>query len=172
LSQIKSLASLYSLVFVLVLSGCGFQPMYGMQQDGSTVSKLKNVKVDVIADRSGQILRNYLLDMMTADSSASNKYLLKVALVETSPQSAFRRDNTARHVEIVINATIYLQNLETGKTEYTDTLTEVGSFSLGPKAEYASYSATVAEDSSRERALKILADNINLYVATYLLGKE
>jgi hypothetical protein len=161
LSQIKSLASLYSLVFVLVLSGCGFQPMYGMQQDGSTVSKLKNVKVDVIADRSGQILRNYLLDMMTADSSASNKYLLKVALVET-----------ARHVEIVINATIYLQNLETGKTEYTDTLTEVGSFSLGPKAEYASYSATVAEDSSRERALKILADNINLYVATYLLGKE
>lgn len=172
MSLTKLLTSLSSIGFALVLSGCGFQPMYAQPQDDSIASQLSDVKIDVIADRSGQILRNYMLDMMTENSSDSNKYLLKVKLSETIRKLGFRRDETARHEEIAIFANIQLENLETGKIEFTDSLKEVASFSSGPKADTASYSASVAEDSSRQMALKVLSDNINLRVSSYLISKE
>lgn len=172
LSRIKSLTSLYSLAVALVLTGCGFQPMYRSLNEGSTLSQLQHVKVDVIADRSGQILRNFLLDTMTSESSVSNTHILKVTLTETTRKLGFRRDKTPRQQEITIKAAFNLENLATGKTEYADVITEVASFSMGPLAQTASYSASVAEDSSRERALKVIADNINLHLASHLLNKE
>jgi hypothetical protein len=172
LSQIKSLTSLYSLAIVLVLTGCGFQPLYRALEDDKSLSKLEQVKVDVIADRSGQILRNYLLDTMTADSRPSNKYLLKVTLTETTRKLGVRRDETASHEQITINAALNLENMETGKTEYTDVVTQVASFSVGRHARTAAYSASVSEDSSREKALKIISDDINLRVASHFLNKD
>ncbi len=172
MSPIKSLTSLYSLLFAVALAGCGFQPMYAPVSDGSTSPKLEQVKVDVIADRSGQILRNYLLDSMTAENSVSNKYLLRVTLVETTRKLAYRRDETPRHEEITINASINLENLATSKVEYTDSLVQVASFSLGPRAKKAAYSATVAADSSREMALKALADDITLRVSGFIMSKD
>jgi LPS-assembly lipoprotein len=172
LSPIKSLTSLSSLILVLGLIGCGFQPMYTATQDGTTLAQLDQVKVDVIADRSGQILRNFLLGTMTVDDRPCNKYLLKVNLAEISRKLAFRRDKTSRYEEITITANFTLEDLETGKTEYSDVIKEVASFSLGAQAATAAYSATVAEDSVRERALKIIADNITLRVAGHLSRKS
>lgn len=172
MSPIKSLISLSSLVFLATLCGCGFEPLYAPKHKETVLAQLEHVKVDVIANRSGQILRTFLLDTMTEESHGDNRYILRVKLNESIRKLGFRRDGTSRHEEILIKATFQLEDLVTKKVVYTDTLSEIASFSLGPEARTASYSASVAEDSGREKALRILASNINLYVASYLLRKE
>ena len=133
---------------------------------------LEQVNVDVIADRSGQVLRNYLLQSFPSRRSGSAKYTLNVALSETSRNFVFRKDQTPRHSEIWIKGVITLRNNETGKIEYTDTLNSVASFSLGSKADFASYSANVAEEDASRHALKALADDIKLTLAAVILQKE
>src|SRR5690606_19133255 len=72
---------------VLALSGCGYRPVYGEQSaavsgDGAR-SNLGSVKVLGIADRRGQILRNYLLDRMTPRGEpATPRYILSVTTTE------------------------------------------------------------------------------------------
>lgn len=154
------------------MSACGFQPLYTLGKDDSTTASLQQVKVDVIADRPGQILRNYLLESLPSERGGSSKYILSVSLSETSRKLGFRQDKTPRHSEILITAGISLRNNETGKIEYTDTLKSVASFSLGSTADFASYSANVAEESARKNALKILAEDIKRTIATHILQEE
>jgi len=146
--------------------------MYGALQDDACLSQLRQIKVDVIANRPGQVLRNYLIDTMTADSSPSNKYLLKVSLTEHRNKLGLRRDETSSFEELVITGTLKLENIETGKTEFTDTVSQVASFPLGSNSRSESYSADVAEEGARDKALKIMADDINIHLASYLLSKK
>ena len=47
----------------LIISGCGFKPLYGTPESGESASlELASVRVDPIPDRVGQILRNELTD--------------------------------------------------------------------------------------------------------------
>lgn len=168
--QRKSLISLFSLAALLLLSACGFHPLYVAGGDGPVYQALQDVKVGVIADRRGQILRKYLLEELQAGTNSA-KYTLNVQLEEATRKLAFRKDETPRHEEVEIVAHIELIDEETGKVEYRDRLQAVSSFSLGARADLASYSADVAQDRAKELDLKLLSQNIKLSVATYLAGK-
>lgn len=172
MSQINSLTSLSSLALAVFIGGCGFKPMYGTLQDDATNSQLRQVKVDVIANRPGQVLRNYLLDTMTEESSDANKYLLKIKLSETKNKLGIRRDETSSYMQTVVTAAVELINLATGKVDYTDSITQVASIPLGSSNRAESYSADVAQEASRDKALKLIADDISLHIAAYLSGKD
>lgn len=66
----------------LLLSGCGFHPVYGSHntESGSPVAlDLNNVAIDNIPDRNGQILRNDLIDRMYGKNRpAKPLYTLKI----------------------------------------------------------------------------------------------
>src|SRR5512147_1799209 len=69
----------------LVLSACGFQPMYGQRAPEATevFSDLAAVEVGVIPDRSGQLLRNELVRLLNpAADSRPARYTLAVVLKE------------------------------------------------------------------------------------------
>ena len=71
----------------LTLSGCGFEPLYGRFGDSSIADDLATIKVQAIANRSGQILRNHLLDGLTPRGEPqSPAYVLRVELFEPAPQ--------------------------------------------------------------------------------------
>ena len=49
----------------LLLSACGFSPVYGTHgDDGPVIDRLNQIAINDIPDRNGQILRNYLIDRM------------------------------------------------------------------------------------------------------------
>ncbi|MFM8988614.1 MAG: hypothetical protein ACKOUS_02890, partial [Alphaproteobacteria bacterium] len=48
-----------------VLAGCGFSPLYGRSEGGAVAEELAKIRVLPIANRSGQVLRNHLLDGLT-----------------------------------------------------------------------------------------------------------
>ncbi|MDD3370516.1 MAG: LPS assembly lipoprotein LptE [Alphaproteobacteria bacterium] len=57
----------FSLVVSLLLSGCGFRPIYGSHgADGRSLvaDEMNSVAIDNIPEREGQILRNALVDRM------------------------------------------------------------------------------------------------------------
>jgi LPS-assembly lipoprotein len=71
----------------LALAGCGFEPLYGRFGDSSIADDLATIKIHLIANRSGQILRNHLLDGLTPRGEPQQAaYVLRVELFEPLPQ--------------------------------------------------------------------------------------
>jgi LPS-assembly lipoprotein len=68
----------------VLLSGCGFRPIYGTHgaESGSPVAMdLNNIAIDNIPDRDGQILRNFLIDRMYGENrSQKPAYMLHVKI--------------------------------------------------------------------------------------------
>ncbi|MCM0018613.1 MAG: hypothetical protein NBV67_01330, partial [Tagaea sp.] len=64
-----------------ILAGCGFEPLHRATARGSAADSLAAIRIDPIADRSGQILRNYLLDRLSPRGTpARPDYVLRVRL--------------------------------------------------------------------------------------------
>ncbi len=159
--------SVLGIVFLLV--GCGFQPLYSPDGDRSIRKQLQSVRIDIISDRSGQQLRNFLLDtMMPKRSKCSSVYRLKINLTESVRRLGFRRDNTPRHSELTVIADIRLEKILEGEVLLHEERKVVVSYSLGSKAEFGSFSARTAQNDAQKRALKILAEDIKLLLAGFL----
>ncbi|MCM0018644.1 MAG: hypothetical protein NBV67_01485, partial [Tagaea sp.] len=70
-----------ALAAAFVLAGCGFEPLHRTTARGSAADSLAAIRIDPIADRSGQILRNYLLDRLSPRGTpARPDYVLRVRL--------------------------------------------------------------------------------------------
>ena len=163
----KRFLCLLTLSCQLVLTGCGFQPLY-MKTTTNVTEELQKVKVAVIPNRNGQILRNHLIDRLsTRNPSVVPAYQLKVSLAEKSDNLAFRRDHTPRHTRIRITATYRLIDLDSGKVIVTGNTSQIASYSLGATAEFGSFSSEVASHTIRERALRIIAEDVRVKLASY-----
>ena len=96
------------LFLVLFISACGFEPLYvqkkqeslwyfGGEFDTSISAEMAKIKVQTIAERFGQELRNDLLDMLTplgAPKNPTYRLFVDVAPIEIT-QQAMRDDITA-----------------------------------------------------------------------------
>ena len=69
-------------LLLLTMSSCGFTPLYGGGADQGVVRPLGQVTVAIIADRSGQILRDELRERLERSSGEgeASRYDLNVAL--------------------------------------------------------------------------------------------
>ena len=156
---------------LLQLAGCGWAPLYGPAAP-QTVTELQGTKVEVIADRSGQILRNYLIDSLNPHGLPHHPlYRLKVNLEENKRLLSFRRDATARRDEITLTASFELLDTKDQKIIFKDKVITIGGYSLGDQADVGSFSSIIAEKSAREQALRTLSDDIVLKLADYLHHK-
>ncbi|MBL0941777.1 MAG: hypothetical protein IBJ00_03480 [Alphaproteobacteria bacterium] len=134
-----------------------------------TSQELQAVKIDTIANRDGQQLRNFLIDTFTiSGESVPKKYRLIITLKETKHQIGFRRDLTPRHTKITIDASFHLLDIHRGKTLLTDKVRAVASYSLGAQSSFGALSAETSEKSARSNALKALSNDIKLRVAAFL----
>src|SRR5471032_3284963 len=85
-----------ALLSILAGTGCGFEPLMGQRNNLQVGDELAQIRVEMIADRSGQILRNYLLDDLTPRGvQGRERYSLRVTLSEPRREVAISRDNTA-----------------------------------------------------------------------------
>lgn len=162
------------LLVVGLLAGCGFEPLYvqrdtagswyfGGKTDTSITSEMAKVKVETIADRFGQQLRNNLLDLITPRGVPKNpQYRLKVKLVDRNVvQQAMRRDITATSERV------------TYKVSY-ELLEESNTLVRGDSVAYVSYdimanpySTTMAQKKTETDAAKIIANDIALRLGAY-----
>jgi LPS-assembly lipoprotein len=149
-----------ALAFAL-LSGCGFQPLHG---DRTEQADLAAVSIARIMDRSGQQLRNALLDRLNPKGATARPlYVLQVIIEEDLQELAIRKDELVTRANLMIVAKYGLVLARDGSMLTEGTSHSITSFNI-PTEEY---SAIVAEQDARRRGIELLAEDIELHLALF-----
>lgn len=155
--------SILSVCFCLFLSACGFRPLYTSSSSNCSVSY--PLKIATISDRNGQILRNYLVDLLIpAGASPKPKYTLEIKLNEAIIGTGIQRDETTSRKQVTFTAEIILRN-NCWKVIYRHCTRTVNSFAVLSENYY---SDSIAENYAKKEDLRVLAEKIKLLVSAYI----
>lgn len=154
------------LALALGLAACGFHPMMGSAGNGNpaVVNQLERVQIATIADRTGQQLRNRLIDRFYhAGRSAQPEYRLDVTLDSQSNALTVDKNAVASRAQWTVNATYRLVHLATNKVLFQDTDQAITAYNIS----YAQYASLVSEQAALQRGLELMGDRIATRIALY-----
>lgn len=167
----KSLTIVLTLV---LLSACGFEPLYvqrkqnntwyfGGDFDTSITSEMSQIKVEAVGNRFGQMVRNQLLDSLTPRGVPRKpKYRLYADPEERQiVQQALRDDITAtrERVQYMVSYVLY----EGDEVIISGNSVAFVSYDILSNP----YSTTMAQKKTEKDAAKIIADDISLRIGAY-----
>ncbi len=169
MSRLRIASLVAAAAAMLALAGCGYRPVYGERTAAvagdATHANLASVKIIGIADRRGQLLRNYLLDRMSPRGEpATPRYTLSVTTVESRQITVSRPDGTATRANLSISARYTLRDATSDLVVFSERSDAVATFNL-LTARFASVSS---EDEARRRAVEQIADQISLQISLFL----
>ncbi len=122
------------------------------------------VEIAFIADRTGQLLRNELLDRLTpAGAAQAPRYLLAVTLSESKQSLAIRRDDTATRANLILTAHFKLSEQPADGVVLEGRSRSFNSYNIST-FEFATLSA---ETDARRRATRALAEDIATRLAIF-----
>lgn len=163
-----------ALTAVFALGACGFRPLYVEREgdavwhyDGkfntSIIQEMAKIKIEPVADRFGQLVRNNLLDSLTPKGTPSDPtYRLYVELKKkTVTDQALRRDITASRKRVQYY--VVYEMTKDGETLFKNDSTAFVSYDIMSNP----YSTTFAEKKTEENAAKIISDDIILRIGAY-----
>ena len=156
----------------LLLSGCGFKPMYGTQSrlNHSPISyQMSQIAIDIIPDREGQMLRNALIDRLyTSGYPSSPVATLKISKIEeVRNELDLTKSSDATRAQLRVTSTMTLTD-KSGNVILSRPIKTITSFNiLG--SEFAS---RVTEESARQSAIQDLARQIELNLSLYYSDKK
>ncbi|MEI8394940.1 MAG: LPS assembly lipoprotein LptE [Rhodospirillaceae bacterium] len=148
---------------VLLLGACGFRPMVGAHSAGS--ESLADVTIASIEDRSGQQLRNALIDRFyRSGRPAAPTYTLEVKLNAGDAAQVVQKDSTPTQSQWTVTADYRLLHNATGKAVFQGSSRALAAYNL-TNYQYSSY---VAQQSALDRSIGSLADEITGRIALYV----
>ncbi|TAN59180.1 MAG: hypothetical protein EPN26_00405, partial [Rhodospirillales bacterium] len=151
-------------LLLLLLAGCGFHPLHATDGKRSpTVPELASVKVLSIADRSGQLVRNALLDRLTPKGEPEKpRYILKVTLNEGRQGLGILKDETASRANYLLSAGFVLYEAK-GRVVYSGSANSQASFNILDEH----YASTSSEKNARDRTAVEVAEAIHVQLSAY-----
>lgn len=162
------------LLLSLILSSCGFQPLYvekkhdnmwyyGGDFDTSISDEMSKISIEPISQRFGQMLRNDLIDLLTPKGSPKQpKYRLFVSLTsKRETDQALRSDITATRKMVVYKVGYYMT--ENGQQVMKGDSVAYTSYDILANP----YSTTMARKKGDEDAANIIANDIALRIGAY-----
>lgn len=156
------------MVLLLALQGCGFQPLYAERAGTTTTQTLAAVDVGIIRDRTGQMLRNELLDRMNPRAlNLTPQYNLAVELAESRQNLAVRRDDTATLANLILSANYTLTAID-GSEVLAGSVRSFNSYDISS----SDFATIAAEADARARAARDLADDITIRIGVFLAGLQ
>lgn len=155
----------FSLLWLCFLvTACGFHPLYVPIQGSSQVAV--PIKIATINDRDGQVLRNFLVDMLTPEGPPQCPlYTLHVSLTDTITDSGVNRDETANRKNVTMMAALTLRDSKTQKVVYSHTTKAINSFAV---LSQVYFSDLTSEEYAKKEALRLLAEKISLLLTAFL----
>ncbi len=158
-----------ALAALLALGGCGFEPLYGRFGDGSIADDLAGIKIRIIGSRSGQLLRNHLLDGLTPKGElARPAYTLRVELIEPRPQDlGVARDDSVVRYSYSTVARFKLDD-PSGRSVFEGQSSSLSSYEV-TNSEFA----TVAgRTNARDRVLEEIAVDMKAQLAVFFRSRR
>ncbi len=151
------------LFFCLLLTSCGFRPVY---QNTNTVtggvSVLNSIWIDTIPNEAGLELRNALIDRFYNNGTPEKPpYRLRITLTERGRDLVIRRDSTTTRTQLVITADYVLMETATGQEIERGSMRAASAYNILS----SQYTTQVTQDEARHQVLTELADKITLRMA-------
>lgn len=153
------------LPLMIVLAGCGFRPMYASSGSNADVpDEISAIKIDRIANRTGQQLHNHLLDLLTPRGKpAKPLYVLKVTLRERKSEIAVKSTGLATRANVSVSARYSLVSIATGELLTNGSARAVSSYNLTN----SEFSNLTAENDTLSRATRLIATDIRSRLGAY-----
>lgn len=149
---------------VVPVSACGFRPLYGTGGVADAAAELSRVEVSVIPDRSGQILRNYLIQGLNPDGRPANPaYRLNVDLREREEELGIDKTDSAQRANLMITARFSLRTAADDHEVLNRRVGIITSYNI-LLDEFATLSA---QNAARDRALRRIGSDIRTQLALY-----
>lgn len=168
MSLLKRLFLLVGLLALpAVLSGCGFQPVYGERGIQSSGAELQSIAIARVPDRVGHRLRDELYRLFHGDGQNA-RYQLAISLENRSVVTAVNRDSSDLRRNLRLIADIRLTQPGQEKPLYeTRVFSDAGIDQL--PSDFATF---VAEDAAEKRAVERLARDIRDRLALYFARRQ
>jgi LPS-assembly lipoprotein len=150
---------------LLVLSACGFEPLYRTADRGAETEQLLNrIEVPPIADRLGQLVRTVLNDRLKPRAAPQPLYAVVVTLTESTQGLAVRRDASATRANLIVNATFTLSDISGGENLLSGKIRSVNGYDILT----SDFATLAAEKDARRRGARDVADAIFDRLAIYM----
>ncbi len=155
---------------VINLGACGYKPLYADRaafNAGSSVGQsLAKVKISIIADREGQILRNQLLDSFYSAGERGNyEYILDVRPVkQRTVEFDVTEDSDITRAQLKLSSNMKLRDIKSGKVVLSRELRSFASYNILD----SQYATRVSREKALENALHDMARHIEINVALFL----
>ena len=147
---------------LLVLTGCGLQPLYGDGPHAQVAGTLAMVEVAPIEGKAGWLVHNALIDRLgTAGGTA--KYRLDIELDDNISGFGVRRDDAVTRERRTLRARYRLIELGPG----TVVLDATAGSDAGIDVVGSDYATIAGENTALERLSGVVADQIVARVALF-----
>ena len=150
----------------LLAGGCGFEPLYANRgrPGNSAQNDLHATKIATIADRTGQMLRNELIDRINVGGEPRQPvYELKIKLRENEEKLLVRKDEVATASNLTLYADYQLTEIGSGKVLTSGTARSVARYDILR----SQYGTIAAEQDARARVVRQIAEDIRTRVGIY-----
>ena len=142
----------------LVLSACGFQPLYGNAQGtGGAVNALQQVRIEPIPDRLGQKLRNFLLDRINPAGTPSHpSHSLRLETSVSRTDLGIERNETATRALLVLSVSYTLFSYKDDRIVFSGSERSSNSFNIVA----SDFATASAEIDALDRAAREISNDI------------
>lgn len=153
-----------ALALTAVCAGCGFQPIHGDRSRASAAA-LEGFDIELIPDRSGQLLRTELLQRFRPrGETGPARFTIRVGLSESLQNLAVRIDDTATRANLRLRATFSVVNRADRLVYYKGVAQSVNSYNI-LTSDFATLSARA---DARRRGVRELANDIKERISVWL----
>lgn len=163
----RAVFAMLAAISPLLLSACGFHPLYATVGTNNIAATLSGVYVEPIPDRVGYQLRNDLLDLFNATGRAGDAaYRLKLSLTETEQAVAFQTNTNITRYNYTLKAHYELIPRGSTAVARSGDLSTLTAYNVA--AAPFVYATVTAEQDAKNRAASELAERLRITLAVYL----
>ena len=157
------------IVFCLILSACGFQPLYGSKGAENIISDFSNIQISPTNGRTGQMLSNELRHLLNPLREPIKAEYRLITDITVSIQSlAVKKTALATRSNLTIKSVYSLIDTTNQKVLNNGNNNITVSYNI-----FSSQYATIAaEKNAIKRAIKELAQDIRLEVGAFFKNQN
>ena len=160
----KKIMSLFTLIILISLTGCGFEPIYGAETSSVFETDLREIEISPIEDRIGQQLRNELEQrIMPKGRARFSKYILKVTLSKSKQGLAVKKSEIATRANLNFRASYQITRKIDDVVLTSGSSRMVTSYNILTKP----FATLMAEKDAIKRAVREISADITSKIATF-----
>ena len=149
-----------------MFSSCGYEPIYS--KNVNTNKELLSISIKNIKNRSGQVLRNTLLNQLNPDRErVIIKYRLIIKISENKTNLAYRRDMSSTRQDLEVIAKYLLKNAKNEEILLKQEAKSISSFDVVESV----YATLIAENDARKKNLQVISDDIYTNLIIFFKNK-